>query len=178
MDLDFITDSALRQRIKDSVEYIYTTLELSKDATKKELFRAETYRVIVLYIASVIEAILFYLYSRRGIYLQKEEYKKVHLVGNGYVNTEVSSGKVIIATVKTVDKKESEIGFKELVIFLEAQKILKKETSKQMLSLYNMRNTFHLRKEQELPCTVADVERYLQLLLYTLTNVAKFFTVK
>lgn len=174
MDLDFITDSALRQRIEDSVEYVYTTLELSKDATKNETFRSETHRVIILYIASIIEAVLFYLYVKREVHIQKEEYKKVYEIGNGYTNTEVPSGKVIVAAVKMVDKKESEISFKELVTFLEAQKILKK-TSTLMMSLFNMRNSFHLRKKQELPCTIADVEKYLQLLLYTLTNVAKSF---
>lgn len=175
MDLDFITDSVLRQRIEDSVEYVYTTLELSKDATKNETFRSETHRVIILYIASIIEAVLFYLYVKREVHIPKEEYKKVHEIGNGYINTEVPSGKVIVATVRMVNKKESEISFKELVTFLEAQEVLKNETSMKMISLFNMRNSFHLRKQQELPCTIADVEKYLELLLYTLTNVAKSF---
>ena len=66
MDLAFIVDHSLRQRIEDSIEYIYTLYEDSKQSDKNELYITETYRVIILYTVSIIEAVLFYIYEKRG----------------------------------------------------------------------------------------------------------------
>ena len=59
-ELDFISDATLRKRVEDSIEYIYVLFDDAKK-TENKLFQEETYRVIVLYVVSIIEAILLYL---------------------------------------------------------------------------------------------------------------------
>lgn len=65
-DLDFIKDKELRKTLEDSIEYIYALFEQSKDSKQKKSYQEETYRVIILYVVSAIEAILLYFYKARG----------------------------------------------------------------------------------------------------------------
>ncbi|MDO8743182.1 MAG: hypothetical protein Q7J30_01310, partial [Candidatus Azambacteria bacterium] len=58
--LDFIQDNELRKTIENAIQYIYIIFDQAKDS-KSELYKEETYRVIVLYVISVIEAILLYV---------------------------------------------------------------------------------------------------------------------
>ena len=47
-DLDFITDTDLRKKIENSIEYVFVLFEKSKNEKEKDLFREETHRVIIL----------------------------------------------------------------------------------------------------------------------------------
>ena len=74
-DIDFIKDEELKKRLEDSIEYIFALFEQSKGAGQKEIYLEETYRVIILYVVSVIEAVLLYFYKERG---EKIEYEKLN----------------------------------------------------------------------------------------------------
>jgi len=76
-ELDFIKDKDLRKTLEDSIEYIYTLFEQSKNDKQKELYKEETYRVIVLYVVSAIEAVLLYFYKERVEKIEYLEYKFV-----------------------------------------------------------------------------------------------------
>ena len=51
-DLDFIKDKELRSTLENSIEYIYALFEESKNGEQKQLYKEETYRVIILYVIS------------------------------------------------------------------------------------------------------------------------------
>lgn len=169
MDLAFIVDHSLRQRIEDSIEYIYTLYEDSKQSDKNELYITETYRVIILYTVSIIEAVLFYIYEKRGSVLTKTEYKEKEYLVETYRNDKVP-GKLVIAVERVTDKKESEISLKELIQFLCTENVIKKETEEKLLSLIKTRNSVHLRQSGGGLCSVDDVDDALQLLVYVLTH--------
>ncbi len=174
MDFDFIKDSDLRKKIEDSVEYIYAAYEESKKKDKSELFRTETFRVIVLYTVSIIEAVLFDIYHQQDKRLIKEEYKETISLPKEYIHTKIENGTIAVVVIKKTEKDEIEIGFQELVKFLEKEKVLQKETVTRMLEINNVRNTLHLRKERVQTCTVKEAESALELLLYTLQNAPRF----
>jgi len=174
MDFDFIKDSDLRKKIEGAVEYIYASYEESKKKDKSELYQTETFRVIILYTISIIEAVLFDIYHQQGKRLVKEEYKETTSLPEEYIHTKVENGRVAIVVVKKVEKSEIEIGFQELVKFLEKEKVLHKETAIRMLKANNVRNTLHLRKERAPVCTVQEVEHALELLFHTLQNAPRF----
>lgn len=60
MELTFIKDTELQERIENAIEYIYTLFEQSKNVEQNKLYQQETYRVTILYVVSTIEAILLY----------------------------------------------------------------------------------------------------------------------
>lgn len=172
MDFEFIKDSALRKKIEDSVEYIFALYEEAKRGDKNELFKTETFRVIILYTVSIIEAVLLYIYHQRESRMVKEEHKEIQTLENQYKNTHVE-GRVVVSVVKKSEKKDIEIRFQEIVKFLQNEKVLRSETADRMLEINDTRNTFHLRKERMSPCTVGEVEGALELLLYVLGNAPK-----
>ncbi len=169
MELAFITDAQLRQRIEDSIEYIYALYEESKHSDKNELYQTETYRVIILYTVSIIEAVLFYIYEKRGSVLTKTEYKEREYLHESYKNSKVS-GKLVVAVEKITEKSESEIGLKELVNFLSIEKIIKRETEEKLLNVIKTRNSVHLRQKGTNSCTIDEVEDALELLVYILSH--------
>jgi hypothetical protein len=172
MDLAFITDAALRQRVEDAIEYIYTLYEESKGSDKNDLYRTETYRVIILYTISIIEAVLFYLYERKGMTIKKLEYKEKQSLPTKYLHSD-TKGRVIIAVEKSSEKSESEISLKELIQFFVTNKVLKKETAEKLHEIMRTRNSVHLRQKGHGSCSVEQVEESLDFLVYVLTHAPK-----
>ena len=64
-DLEFIKDKKLRKTLENSIEYILALLRQLDEKKRKQLYKEETYRVIILYITAAIEAIFLYLYKER-----------------------------------------------------------------------------------------------------------------
>ncbi len=173
MELAFITNPSLRQRIEDSIEYIYTLYEESKQSDKNELFKTETHRVIILYTVSIIEALLFYIYEKKGLTITRVDYKEKEHLPESYRNIKVD-GRIVIAIEKHTPKQESEISLRELVHFLVTEKIVKEETESKLLSIIKTRNSVHLRHKGFTTCSVADVDEALELLVYTLSHAPRF----
>ncbi len=168
MELDFVRDTILRQRIDDAIGYIYALYEESKNEQRNDSYRTETYRVIILYIVSIIEAILHYIRELRGDEITKVEYKDKITINSAYKsrNTE---GPVIMAVECKVAKTESEINLRELVQMMEGT-VLTPQTAARITELARMRNSVHLRQRNARACTVEDVEEALQLLVHTINH--------
>ncbi len=169
MELAFITDALLRQRIEDSIEYIYTLYEESKQSDKNKLYSTETYRVIILYTVSIIEAVLFHIYEKRRVILTKVEYKEKEYIRDTYLNSKVK-GRIVVAVEKITEKTESEISLKELVQFLVKENVLKVETGERLIDIMKTRNSVHLRQKAGQTCTIKQVDDALEFLLYTITH--------
>ncbi|HUZ61761.1 MAG TPA: hypothetical protein VMU83_23485 [Hanamia sp.] len=166
-DLSFIKDPDLRKTLEDSIEYIYTLIEQAK-REEKQLYKEETYRVIILYVVSAIEAVLLYLYKTRGEKITYTEYKNVHNLPTSYIYKEKPEGQLVIAVAEQVEKKEYQIGLHDLVKFFKQKNILKDVTANEILEINDVRNTFHFSKFRTKACDLPQVEAALKLLVYTL----------
>ncbi len=173
-ELDFISDDTLRKTIEDSIEYVYVLMEESKKEDKSILYKEETYRVIVLYIVSVIEAILLYLYKRQNDKITYIDYKFINLLPEDYQHVSDCESRVIIAIQKITEKFDHQIGMFELVSFFKEKKFMKKETAEEILKINNLRNTLHLNKPRdESVCDIFQVEVSLKLLVYIIKRASK-----
>ncbi len=167
-DLDFITDSQLKKTLEDSVEYIYTLYEQSKSLEEKPLYKEETYRVIILYVISAIEAVLMFFFKERDEKITFCEYKYVEILSEKYNHREKSNLPVVIAVQQVTEKKEHQIGLYDLVTFYRDKKLIQEKTAQDILELNDVRNTFHFSKPRVKECDVEKVESALNLLLRTI----------
>lgn len=172
-DLGFIKDVELRKTLEDSIEYIYALFERSKDDGQKELYKEETHRVIVLYVISAIEAVLFYFYKERGEKIEYSEYKFIQTLPSEFIHSEKKGLPVVIAVQEKIEKLEHQIGLHELVKFFRIKKLIQEKTATDILELNDVRNTFHFSKPRAKRCDLARVESALQLLVYTLEKAPK-----
>lgn len=178
-ELDFITDTSLRKTVKDSIDYTYILFEESKKITDNKLYEEETCRVIVLYIVSVIEAILFYLYKKGGYEMMYLDYKFVNTLPEDYRHKNSQGSRVVVAVQKSINKTDHQIGLSDLVNFFKDHKKLLKPTAKEILEINDLRNTFHLNKpRKKIICDVAQVERALKLLVYVIQKAPKTLLAK
>jgi hypothetical protein len=168
MQLDFVSDPILRQRIDDAVAYIYTLYEESKNEHRNDSYRTETYRVIILYIVSIIEAILHYIRELRGDEIVKIEYKDKITISEEY-RSRRTAGPVIMAVECKVAKTESEVSLRELIQALTGT-VLTSDTAAQIADLARMRNSVHLRQRNVRECTIKDIEEALGLLVHTINH--------
>ena len=172
-DLDFIKDKELRSTLENSIEYIYALFEESKNGEQKQLYKEETYRVIILYVISAIEAVLLYFYKERGEKIEYLEYKFIQSLSKNYSHKEKKELPVIVAVQEKVEKKEHDIGLHDLVILFRSKKLIKEKTANDILELNDIRNTFHFNKPRTKNCDLKHVESALNLLVYTLQGTPK-----
>jgi len=180
-DLDFIEDAELRKTLENSIEYISTLFKQSKDTEKEqtELYKEETYRVIILYVVSAIEAVLLYFYKVRGEKITYPEYKFVQILPEQFLYKEKEGSSVVVAVQETMEKKEHQIGLQDLAIFFKGKKLILEKTAIEILELNSLRNTFHFNKPRtNFTCDLKRVESALELLVRTLQNAPKALAVK
>lgn len=175
MDLEFIADKKLRNRIGDAITYILV-LDTQARGSKEKIYQTETCRVIILYAHSVIEALLHEAYEKTGDSLYRVDYKDPTELSKNFMHRTVTDGEVVVAVRRKVPREGREIGFYELVDFFEKrkEKMLKKETAARMLNLNELRNSLHLKKLGSVSCTIDDVDEALQLIELTVNNIPRF----
>jgi hypothetical protein len=173
-ELSFITDASLRKTVEDSIEYTYVLFEESKKKTDNKLFAEETYRVIILYVVSVIEAILLYLYKKGGYEMKYTDYKFINTLPEAYRHEKSDGCRIIVAVQKDINKSEHQIGLSDLVNYFRDEKKIIKSTSEEILEINDLRNTFHLNKPRgKIICDIKQVERALKLLVYIIQKAPK-----
>jgi hypothetical protein len=177
-ELDFIKDKELRKTLEDSIEYIYALFKQSKDDKQKKLYQEETYRVIILYVVSAIEAVLLYFYKVRGEKIEYLEYKFVHTLPPQYRHIDRAGLPVVIAVQEKSEKHEHQLGIHELITFFRGKKLIQEKTAKDILDMNDVRNTFHFNKLRAHVCDLRRVEKALQLLAHTIENAPKALEVK
>ncbi len=177
-DLDFIKDKELRKTLEDAIEYIYALFDQSKKYEQNQLYLEETYRVIILYTLSAIEAILLYFYKARGEKLEHPEYKFVCPLPPEYAHSSKPSFAVVVAVQEMVEKQEHQLGIGELVAFFKKRNLILEKTAKSILDMNDVRNTFHFNKHRAQTCDLDRVEKALQLLVHTIKNAPKTLETK
>ncbi len=171
--LGFIGDVDLRERLRDSIQYVFTLYEYSKSSDFHKLYTEETYRVIILYVVSAIEAVLLYFYKERGEKIENIEYKFVQELSPQYEHNQRKGLPVVIAVQERVNKKEHQLGLRELVTFFKDKKLIREATADGILDMNEVRNTFHFNKQREKKCDLDLVEKALNLLKHTIENAPK-----
>jgi hypothetical protein len=172
-DLGFITDAGLRRTLVDSIEYMYALYSQSKSGGENNLYLEETYRVIVLYAVSAIEALLLYLYKVRGEAIQCIEYKYLQPLPASFSHSDKKGCPVVVAVQVKVEKKEHQLGVYELVEFCKEKKLLSPKLAEDILKMNDVRNTFHFSKPRSKPCDVKIAEHALQLLVQVIARTEK-----
>lgn len=178
-NFDFITDKVLRKTIEDAIEYIQILFEESKKKSQNNLYQEETYRVIILYTVSIVEAVLLYVYKVRGGEIALLEYKHVNTLPKSYKYQGEEKSPVVIAIQKSIKRYDHQIGLFDLANFFESKKLMVKDTSSSILKLNNIRNTFHFSKSREaIKCDSAQVESAFKLLLHIIQKAPKVLAKK
>ena len=176
--LDFIKDPALRKTLEDSIEYIYALFEQSKADGQKSLYQEETYRVIILYVVSAIEAVLLYFYKVRGEKIEHYEYRFVQTLPTEYQHSKKDGLPIVVAVQDRVESREHDLGIHALVTFFRSKKLIQERTAQDILDMNNVRNTFHFSKMRAQKCDIQRVEKALQLLVHTIQNAPKALEIK
>ena len=177
-DFIFLKNKELEKTIEDSIQYIQIIL---KKAEEKEsaLYKEETYRVSVLYVVSIIEAIL-----QRVIELRKEkiisiDYKYISPVDRKFKHTDLPNDSVVIAVQKKVNKENKRVGFAELVEFMKNKGLMKKDILDEILDINDVRNTFHFTKPRnKITCEIQIVEKAFDLLVRVIKGAPKIIKLK
>jgi hypothetical protein len=172
-ELDFIKDEDLRKTLEDSIDFVYNFYERSKSNGQKKLYQEEVYRIIILYVVSVIEAVLFYFYKARDEKIEYPEYKFVQTLPPEFGHAHKPGLPLVIAVQGKAEKQDYDIGLHGLVNFFKAKKLIQEKTADDILELNDMRNTFHFNKPRAKNCDLEGVEAALKLLVHTIENAPK-----
>lgn len=146
-DFSFITDVSLRKKIVDSIEMISLLYLIEKEGKIPEAFSKESRRIIILYAASIIEALLLYLYKKGDFSLKKTDYKEVSAFPRNFQN-DVSFTFVYAKQVKT-RLRDQDLMLDVLVKVFEEKNIIDSRLAAQIVKLKDVRNTFHLSKSRQ-----------------------------
>lgn len=172
-DLDFIQDLELRKTMTDSIEFIYALLAQSKDNGQKDLYKEETYRVIILYVVSAIEAVLLYIYKTRGEKIPYLDYKHIQILPKEFEHKDKIGSPVIVAIQEKTDRQDFQLGPRELVNFFKDKKIIEETIATEILELNDTRNTLHFSKPRTKKCDLTQVESALKMLVYVIDRAPK-----
>ena len=164
-DLSFLKKQELSKTIEDSIQYIQIILEES-EKQKSDLYREETYRVILLYVISIIEAILIRVLELRKEQIISTDYKYISPIGEKFKHNELPKGNVVVAVQEKNKKDTRRIGLVELVNFMKKNELMMKETAEEILEINDIRNTFHFTKPRDkITCEIETVEKAFELLV-------------
>ncbi len=172
-ELDFIKDKELKRTVEDSIQYLSLIFD-NAEKSNSNLYKEETYRVIILYVISIIEAILLYVLKKRDQKITHIQYKYVSSVEGSFMHSKLPESPVVIAVQKEVVKDERKIGLVDLVTFMEKKKLMSPDSALKILNINDIRNTFHFTKPRDkITCEIKTVENALELLVNIIKRAPK-----
>ena len=177
-ELNFLKDKDLKKTIEDSIQYVRIAYKQAKDS-EKALYKEETYRVVILYIVSIIEAVLLYVFNLRNEKIDRLDYNYISPVPQEFKHSKLPHNVVVIAVQKKTTKNNKRIGFVELIDFMKTNCLIEKKLAQEILDINNVRNTFHFTKPRnKIICEIKIVENALELLVKVLKNAPKMIVFK
>ncbi len=154
--MDFITDISLRRKIEDAIEigsFLY--LKRNEKGVSKG-FASEICRMEILYAASIIEAVLLYLFKKQKELLPKTDYKDIHILPGTYQST--TSSRLVIARQIQIPRLDRELMLDNLLDFFFKKGFIKRRLKLKIDRARTVRNTFHLAKSRKgIRCDAASV---------------------
>lgn len=172
LDLDFISDAGLRKTIKEAIEYIVALLGSTVTSEVSDLYIEETHRVIILYVASIIEAIFLHCFKEKKQVLHYLDYKFISALPSEY-NYAGQPGSVVVAVQKELPRSDHQLGLHELVNFFKDKKLIKSETAADILEINDIRNTVHFTKPRTKSCDIDRVEFAFNTLVHIIKHSPK-----
>ncbi len=168
-DLLFITDIPLRNKIEDAIEMISLLYLLEKQGSFPRGFLKENRRMIILYSASVVEAVLLYVYKKKGFAIRKTNYLDVVTLPASY-QLEPGSTLVVAKQVQgTRPDRELMLDILLKVCFDEG--VIDAQLQARIEKAKNVRNTFHLSKSRKgLNCSPASANQSFEAVLDTIVQ--------
>lgn len=116
----------------------------------------EIRRMLVLYAAAIIEALLLYLYKKGNFASTKFEYTNVYTLPKEYQS---ENAVIVIAKQVKKPKLEREIMLDFLLKFFEEKEFINPSLAEKITKVKNIRNTFHLSKSRKwMGCSNSMVE--------------------
>lgn len=140
---DFIDNQNLKDNIIDSISYV-ATLWIQAESIEKR-HHQELYRTIIFYNASIVEALLLFLCTKKSILITQDKYTEPHKLPDSF---QKAGGETYIAIKKKVKKTYAEISFADTLGV--AESFLGKSLFKKITDLKDLRNTVHLAKSRTL----------------------------
>lgn len=144
-DLGFVSDVTLRRKLVEAIETTSELYLVQQDPNYSALAK-EIRRIIVLYCASIIEAVLLYLYKKYGYKLTKLEYRDIQTLTQRYQLD--SNCKFVIASQVNVPRHERELMLDLLLKLFIDENIIPKQLGEKIEKVKAIRNTFHLAKSR------------------------------
>ncbi len=172
-DLLFITDLPLRRKIEDALETTSFLYLQEKGGGMSEGFSRENRRMIILYSASIIEAVLLHLYKRKGFSISRVVYKKVHVLPQTY-QLDLDT-KLVLAKQIEEPRDDRELMLDTLLKHFVSEGVIKLPLKKKIDKAKNVRNTFHLSKSRKgIQCSAPSVESSFTAVLGTIISVRDY----
>jgi len=141
-DLVFIGDVELREKIEQAIETISELYLLQQQSFLKKELR----RTMILYAASVIEAVLLYLYKQQNSSALKTEYKDVYPLPKSYQKDNAYT--FVVAKQFDTVRSDRELQLDTLLNLFRKQGHISKSLALKIEKAKNLRNTFHLSKSR------------------------------
>jgi len=142
----FVSDKTLKKQLAESLNFSLNLESLAKD--HQEPMRSVFYKTIVVYMASIIEAVLYFCILQLGFTHYRKDwiYKDIKLLYQVDENNQVVAGK----RVKKKARMKGYMDFGILNQFCKKQaKLYKEDVYKKVDKCRGLRNKIHLMKVSE-----------------------------
>ena len=141
----FIADSVLRQNLDDAFQHILVLLPFSESVTYDETAKSSFRKTIIIYTASIIEALLYYVVDTK--LSEKDLETSCWELTNKNVLYEVSDSYKIIAgelKLKVEQTKKGKLNLGLINTLLKDKKILSKTLFDKIDNVRELRNSQHI----------------------------------
>lgn len=146
-NLDFIANATLRRKIEHAIEITSALYLKRNEKGVSKGIALEFCRMEILYAASIIEAILLYMFKSKNEKLNKLEYKEVYPLPSSYQSS--GSPILVLAKQSQIPRQERELMLDNLLVFFTKNGTIKNDLKKKIDKARTVRNTFHLAKSRQ-----------------------------
>lgn len=159
--LGFITDKTLREDVKIALGF--SSYLIRNSAKAKRHHKRELRRVVILYVASVAEALCLFLIRRGGLSKEKIEYKYPHTIT--IPNIIVPDKKaIIVALQEKVSPSLTDVPLFDTINILRKGKMITVPFAKRLHTLREKRNSQHLYDRASKHISAIDVNQAFSVL--------------
>ena len=168
-DFDFVKNEALKKNIEDSIKFL-STLWLFSEKNKED--REEIYRTIIIYQASIVEALLLHYCERKKIPFTEIEYAFCNQVTGDFYDIKSDkyhNAKMFFGLKHEINKPIATLA--DATVKLK-NNLLGIRLFTRIEDLKEKRNTVHLFKTRD-AITKKDVEKATETLLWVVRKLSK-----
>lgn len=171
VDFYFVKDLGLRKNLIDSIKFL-SFLWLLRDSKNEN--SQEIDRTIMLYSASIIEALLLDYCKRKEIQFTEEKYAYEQVVSKSFPahvdSQKFTNGKIVLAIKSEKIKLDNAISFENLLEKLST--FLGKRLTENVYAMKDTRNTLHLSKSRK-TIEIKETEKSMNNVLKIIQKVSR-----